>query len=61
MKKIIEEHGRLFTTKRNKEQHGYGISNVKKILESYHGIIDFNHTKDVFRVDTALYCKPSEA
>ena len=59
--KIIEEHGRLFTTKKNKEQHGYGISNVKKILESYHGIIDFNHTKDVFRVDTALYCKPSEA
>ena len=59
--KIIEEHGRLFTTKKNKEQHGYGISNVKKILESYNGIIDFNHTKDVFRVDTALYCKPSEA
>ena len=59
--RIIEEHGHLFTTKKNKEQHGYGISNVKKILESYHGIIDFKHTKNIFRVDTALYCKPSEA
>ena len=58
--KIIEINGHLLTTKNNKEHHGYGLSNVRKVLEAYHGIMEFEHTKNIFRVDAALYCKPSE-
>lgn len=58
--KIIEINGHLLTTKNNKEHHGYGLSNVKKVLEAYHGMVEFDHTKNIFRVDAALYCKPSE-
>ena len=56
---LIKNNGRLFTTKKNKEHHGYGLNNVKKVLEDYHGIIDFETTNDVFCVNIALYCKPS--
>ncbi len=58
--KIIEINGHLLTTKNNKEHHGYGLNNVKKVLESYHGMVEFEHKKNIFRVDAALYCKPSE-
>lgn len=58
--KLIETDGQLFTTKKNKEQHGYGIDNVKRILEQYHGMIEFHHTESVFWVEIALYCTPSE-
>lgn len=58
--KIIEINGYLLTTKNNKEHHGYGLNNVKKVLEAYHGMVEFGHTKNIFRVDAALYCKPSE-
>lgn len=58
--KIIEINGHLLTTKNNKEHHGYGLSNVRKVLEAYHGMIEFEHTKNIFRIDAALYCKPSE-
>lgn len=58
--KIIEINGYLLTTKNNKEHHGYGLNNVKKVLEAYHGMVEFEHTKNIFRVDAALYCKPSE-
>lgn len=58
--KIIEINGHLLTTKNNKEHHGYGLNNVKKVLELYHGMVEFEHTKNIFRVDAALYCKPSE-
>lgn len=58
--KIIEINGHYLTTKNNKEHHGYGLSNVKKILEAYHGMAEFEHTKNIFRVDATLYCKPSE-
>lgn len=58
--KIIDINGHLLTTKNNKEHHGYGLSNVRKVLEAYHGMIEFEHTKNIFRVDAALYCKPSE-
>lgn len=58
--KIIEINGHLLTTKNNKEHHGYGLSNVRKVLEAYHGMVEVEHTKNIFRVDVALYCKPSE-
>lgn len=57
---IIKSNGRLFTTKKNRKQHGYGITNIKKVLEEYHGIIDFDTTDTVFCANAALYCKPSE-
>lgn len=29
------------TTKQNKNRHGIGLEHIKKIVEQYHGVIDF--------------------
>ena len=38
------------TTKEDKTSHGFGIRNVKKVVEKYNGNIDFEITDDTFRV-----------
>lgn len=57
---LIETNGYLYTTKKNKEHHGYGIKNVKKILESYNGMIEYHYDNEVFCTDVALYCGTGE-
>lgn len=53
-----EQGGRnrsLLTTKRVKEQHGIGLKNVRKIVESYNGVMEVETEGDVFCVKLILY------
>ncbi|MDE5747283.1 MAG: GHKL domain-containing protein [Acetatifactor sp.] len=53
-----EQGGRnrsLLTTKRVKEQHGIGLKNVRKIVESYNGVMEEETKGDVFCVKLILY------
>lgn len=45
----------FLTTKRRKEQHGIGLQNVKKIVESYNGNMDIQTKGDIFSVKLILY------
>ena len=45
----------LLTTKRRKEQHGIGLKNVKKIVESYNGNMDIQTSGGIFSVKLILY------
>ena len=47
--------GRFLTTKADKELHGIGLNNVKKIVEKYQGIMEISAEKDTFRVKVLLY------
>lgn len=48
--------GRVFlTTKNRNEQHGIGLQNVKKIVESYNGNMEIQTNGDIFRVKLILY------
>lgn len=47
--------GRFLTTKADKELHGIGLNNVKKIVEKYRGIMEISAEKDTFRVKVLLY------
>ena len=38
------------TTKEDKESHGFGIRNIKSVVEKYNGNIEFETTEDMFRV-----------
>ena len=38
------------TTKEDKKLHGYGIRNVRNVVEKYNGNIEFEITEDTFRV-----------
>lgn len=43
------------TTKDNKILHGIGLSNVKQIVNKYHGSIDISSVKDYFTMTITLY------
>lgn len=45
----------FFTTKKQKEQHGIGLKNVRKIVEAHHGIMDIETEGNIFRVRLVLY------
>lgn len=37
------------------EEHGYGLKNVKQIVEQHNGVIKFDTSNNVFEVDIILY------
>lgn len=41
----------LFTTKRNKDKHGYGIKSIKAVAERYDGMVLFSCENKVFSVN----------
>ena len=42
------------TTKTNKESHGHGLRNVKRIVEKYNGKLEFQLAKDRIQVKILL-------
>ena len=42
------ESGLLITTKREKDSHGYGLNNIRKIAGKYFGDIDFSVKNEEF-------------
>lgn len=53
--KLEKDYGRLFTTKRTKEEHGIGLENVRKIVHKYNGIMEVCPDGDLFCVILLLY------
>jgi len=42
------ENGKFLSTKKNKENHGIGLSNIKQSLNNYDGEIRLEYSKDIF-------------
>lgn len=53
--KIIEKKGSFFSTKPDKNGHGYGLKNVKRIVKKYNGTFDVNYTNNEFCIYIMLY------
>jgi len=51
---LAMENDELSTTKNNKENHGIGISSIKKSLKNYDGEIRIEYTKDIFSVSVII-------
>ena len=51
---IVEKENRLFSTKPNKEQHGFGVDNIKMAVAKYDGLVSIEHTKDKFTLAIVL-------
>lgn len=45
----------LASTKKNPSQHGIGISNIKRIVDKYNGILEVNYEDTRFQVKVLLY------
>ena len=58
---LREEEGIFFSKKADIANHGYGLKNVKRIVEKYNGVMEISHTDSIFCVDIMLYIPDSEA
>ncbi len=47
-KSVLDGNEKLKTTKKEKEFHGYGIKNIKKVVSKHKGLISFDEEKGYF-------------
>lgn len=52
---VIYENGEIITTKKNKDRHGKGLSNIRKTAEKYNGLLKLSHNENVFTSEVLLY------
>lgn len=54
---VLEKNGELQTTKDDRDAHGYGTKIIQRVVEKYHGMVDYFEEFDMFGVQIIL---PSE-
>lgn len=54
---LIIENAKLCTTYEDKENHGYGIENVKRAVKKYDGELNMEYGNNKFKTDIVLYEK----
>lgn len=57
---IIKVGDRFRTTQKDREGHGQGLENVRKMVELCKGEMDISYTEDLFKVEVLLYLKEIE-
>lgn len=55
---ILTNNPTLKTTRQKKDGHGYGIKNVRKVVQKYHGLIRFYEDNGMFFSDILLLTIP---
>lgn len=53
---IVEKENRLFSTKPNKEQHGFGVENIKMAVAKYNGYVISSFSVREVECDCRKYC-----
>ena len=51
---VDNESGIPMTSKKDKEGHGYGLINIRKVARNYYGDIDINQENDTFILSVML-------
>lgn len=54
---LVDDEGNFITRKTNKQLHGYGIRNVKNIVEKYEGMMEIRRKDAVFEVFICLFLR----
>ncbi len=52
---IVEKYGTFLTTKTQKENHGIGLKNVKRVVEKYNGILKTDYDARWFSIELMLF------
>lgn len=50
----LDENGQLRTTKQDSSEHGFGLLQIRKTAEKYHGMFDVSYTEDWFTAAASL-------
>lgn len=51
---ILSHNPELQTSKRDKNCHGFGVQNIKRIVDTYHGVIMFDEKEGKFICDILI-------
>lgn len=54
MEPPVIHNGKLVTSKKNKEYHGWGMKSVQAVAEKYHGTIEYAYKESLFTVSVML-------
>ena len=54
---LIVENDKMCTTYEDKENHGYGIENVKRAIKKYDGKLNMEYINNKFKADIVMYEK----
>jgi len=52
---LLEKEGRLLSTKTGGGRHGFGLKNVRDIVERNHGALNIRYDDETFEVEVVLY------
>lgn len=52
---INKENDKLLTTKKDLDNHGFGLNSVENTIKKYNGLLDITYDKSVFSVNILLY------
>ncbi len=55
--KLDEQTGFPVSTKENQENHGFGLSNIRKIVQKYYGAVDITQSENTFLLSIMLMVK----
>jgi len=61
LNKAVSGQGLFLTAKADRTRHGIGLKHVKKLIESNHGLIDFDVHTNTFCVTVCLSVPPRQA
>lgn len=51
---VVMHGGEVLSTKRDKENHGYGLKIIRRIVEKHDGLLEITHTADTFTIEAAV-------
>lgn len=49
-----DKNGKLMSTKNNKEMHGFGLNSMQRIVEKYHGSLQYQYENNKFNIKLVL-------
>ncbi|MDD4629273.1 MAG: GHKL domain-containing protein [Eubacteriales bacterium] len=52
---IIDENGKILTTKKDKSNHGIGLKNIKRAIQKYDGSMTIDYSGKIFSVSILLF------
>lgn len=52
---IISKGRKIKTSKNDPKNHGYGLNNISKTINKYHGYMEIDYSNSIFTVDIIMY------
>lgn len=52
---IIKKDGEIFTSKDDASNHGFGLKNIKSVLEKYNGMLECEYDESTFHTTILMY------